>query len=96
MNLDKLEPKYYFCSSDIDVHLLLRCGLCRQAATDSLASSVCYVQYCQRYLITMINARSMKKGKAEVEMTGSPFDLSFYCTNNCKNAKALYYIQLKD
>jgi len=61
MNLDQFGPGYYFRSSDIDICLLLQCGLCRQAATDPFACNVCYVQYGPRCLVTMINARSMEE-----------------------------------
>jgi len=40
----------------------------------------------------MINARSIEEWEAKVEMTGSLIDQSFYCTNKCKNAKAIFYL----
>ena len=92
MNLDQLGPEYYFRSSNIDICLLLKCGLWRQAATDPFACNVCYVQYCPRCLVTMINARSIEDWKAMVEMTGSPVDHSFYCVNNCRDAKTIFYL----
>ena len=39
----------------------------------------------------MINARSIEEWEAKVEMTGSPVDHSFYCVNNCRDAKAIFY-----
>ena len=92
MNLDQLGPEYYFRSSDIDICLLLQCGLCRQAANDPFACNVCYVQYCRRCLVTMINARSIEEWEAKVEMTASPLDHSFYCVNNCRDAKTIFYL----
>ena len=44
IDLREAGPGYYYRSSNMNVFLLLQCSLCRQAATDPFACSVCYVQ----------------------------------------------------
>ena len=89
IDLREIGPGYYYRSSDMDIYLLLQC---RQAATDPLACGICFVQYCRRCLVTMINAKKSEDWETKVEMTGSPIDQPFYCTNNCKGAKAIFYL----
>jgi len=45
LDLREIGPGYYYRSSNMDIYLLLQCGLCRQAATDPLACSVCFRQH---------------------------------------------------
>ena len=90
--LKDLGPGYYSRSSDVNTDLLLQCGLCRQAATDPFACYICFVQYCRRCIITMINAKKVKDWETNVEVTGSPVDQFFDCLNKCKEAKVIFYL----
>ena len=92
MDLKEVGPGYPYKVKDVDMQLLLQCGLCRQIATDPFACNVCYLQYCRRCVITIINIKKSIEWEKKVEMTDSPVDEAFRCMNNCQNSKVIFYL----